>query len=82
MLVTGDKLICVTGNSYYEEGETYIVGRFVNDKFFELMTGYDNERWYASVDASGIKVQFEHIFTDHDVARFVLEDDILEDCEA
>lgn len=82
MLTTGDKLICVFGNRYYEEGETYIVGEFVNDKFFELMTGYDNECWYATVDESGIKVQFDNTFTDQDVARFVLEDDILEDCGA
>lgn len=58
MIHTGDKLICTGGNTCYVEGETYTVGEFVNDKFFEIMTGSNDEHWYATRDDEGISVRF------------------------
>lgn len=58
MINTGDKLLCTSGNICYVEGEIYTVGKFVNDKFFEIMTGANEDRWYASNDNDGIHVCF------------------------
>lgn len=82
MLKTGDKLICTLGNGCYKEGETYTVGRFINDKFFKLMTGYDGEYWYATNDASGIKVQFDDIKDEYSEAWFITENETSDTCAA
>lgn len=58
MINTGDKLICTGGNTCYEEGEIYTVGEFVNERFFEIMTGSNDEYWYATSDGEGIYVRF------------------------
>ena len=58
---TGDKLICTDGNTCYVEGEVYTVGDFVNDKFFKIKTGFNNEYWYATKDIEGIYVRFNSI---------------------
>ncbi len=70
MIHTGDKLICTSGNEFYEEGELYTVGEFVNDKYFELSTGCENEHWYASIDDSGIYVSFDSMTNRYRNARF------------
>ncbi len=61
MIKSGDKLLCTDGNLSYAEGEIYTVGEFVNGKYFELMTGCNDECWYASVDEQGIRVRFDSI---------------------
>ncbi|WP_327193284.1 hypothetical protein [Psychrobacter sp. PL15] len=58
MINTGDKLLCRIGNNCYLEGETYIVGKFVNGRYFELMTGSNNDHWYATMNNEGIYVRF------------------------
>lgn len=63
MIRTGDKLICTSGNDFYSAGNVYTVGNFVNDKFFEIPTGCNDECWYASRDSSGIYIHFETMQT-------------------
>lgn len=58
---TGDELICMGGNTCYTAGETYIVGRIVSEKYFEIMTGSSDDRWYATIDEQGIYVRFNHM---------------------
>lgn len=58
MIKTGDKLLCTNGNACYVAGEVYTVGSFVNEKYFELMTGSSEEYWYATIDNDGIRVRF------------------------
>lgn len=70
MIKRGDKLICTNGNVCYAEGETYTVGEFVNGKYFELMTGCNDEHWYATVDDRGIYVHFNAIENEHSDAWF------------
>lgn len=67
MISTGDKLICTGGNVCYVEGNIYTVGNFVNEKYFELMTGSNNNYWYATKDEEGIYVRFssiEYVYSD------------------
>ena len=59
MIKTGDKLICTSGNDFYSVGNVYTVGDFVNDKFFEIATGCNDECWYATRDSSGISIYFD-----------------------
>lgn len=59
MISTGDKLICTSANNFYELSELYTVGEFVNDKYFKLFTGNDEEYWYATIDDRGIYVSFD-----------------------
>lgn len=62
MINTGDKLICTSGNDCYVQGEIYTVGEFMNDKCFKLMTGSNDEYWYASIDKEGVHVRFRFNF--------------------
>ncbi|MES1964956.1 hypothetical protein M0N77_06375 [Psychrobacter sp. AH5] len=59
MIQTGDKLVCTSGNAFYSVGKVYTVGEYVNDKFFEIPTGCNDEHWYATIDSSGIYIRFE-----------------------
>ena len=79
MINTGDKLICTKGNHFYVEGDTYTVGRFVNDKYFEVMTGKNEERWYASITENGVYVSFEDMPFDYSNAWFETVQDKSED---
>lgn len=79
MISIGDKLICTHGNYFYKEGELYTVGEFVNDKYFRLSTGYDNEHWYATIDDNGIYVSFDCLTEECDDAWFVAIKDKNED---
>ena len=58
MIKSGDRLICTKGNDLYTEGRFYTVGEFVNDKYFQLLTGCNGELWYASINDKGICVPF------------------------
>lgn len=70
MIYTGDKLICTSGNEFYEAGELYTVGEFVNDRYFKLSTGCEKEHWYATIDDSGIYVSFDCMTNECRSARF------------
>ncbi|MBH0096646.1 hypothetical protein I6E61_09645 [Psychrobacter sp. NZS113] len=70
MISTNDKLICIKGNDVYLEGEVYTVGRIVNDKYFQLMTGSNDDHWYATLDNEGICVSFDSIVAEGNKARF------------
>ncbi len=70
MIKTGDRLLCINGNACYIEGETYTVGEFVNQKYFELMTGHNDEHWYATMDDGGIHVRFDSLQNDCSDAWF------------
>ena len=59
MINTDDKLICIQGNEFYAEGEIYTVGRIVNNKYFQLLTGSNDDHWYATLDDEGIYVSFD-----------------------
>ncbi len=58
MINTDDKLLCIKGNAFYAAGDVYIVGEFINDKFFKLLTGCNDEHWYANEERQGVKVCF------------------------
>lgn len=70
MIDVDDQLLCVSGNEFYTKGDVYIVGNFVNDKYFELLTGCNDEHWYATEDKRGIKVCFNTKYNDLDDAWF------------
>jgi len=59
MINTDDKLICIQGNEFYKQGETYRVGRIVNNKYFQILTGDNADHWYATLDDEGIYVSFD-----------------------
>lgn len=59
MINTGDKLVCTQGNDFYLEGETYTVGRIVNNKYFQVLTDNNDDHWYATLDNDGIYVSFD-----------------------
>ena len=60
-------------------GDTYTVGRFVNDKYFEVMTGKNEERWYASITENGVYVSFDDTPFDYSNAWFETVQDKSED---
>lgn len=70
MIKTGDKLICTSGNDFYSAGDVYTVGDYVNEKFFEVATGCNDEHWYATRDSSGIAIHFETLSTKVENAYF------------
>ena len=70
MINTGDKLICTNGNYFYEESKLYTVSEFVNDKYFKLSTGNNEEHWYATIDDSGIYVSFDCLSVECENAWF------------
>ncbi len=70
MINTGDRLVCTAGNTFYATGNTYVVGDFVNDKYFQLFTGYNDEHWYATLNNEKIYVRFDSITTVYDDACF------------
>lgn len=70
MIKTGDKLVCTTGNACYQKGDVYTVGEYLNDKFFEVQTGCNDECWYATTDKSGIYIRFENIQAEMNDAFF------------
>ncbi|WP_201526285.1 MULTISPECIES: hypothetical protein [Psychrobacter] len=70
MINTGDKLICMDGNTCYVEGEVYTVGSIVNEKFFEISTGSNGGHWYATEDNEGIYVRFNSMKDKVNDARF------------
>ena len=79
MINTGDVLICTSGNQFYKEGELYTVGDFVNDKYFILFTGHDDEHWYATIGEQGIYVSFDLAITESTLAAIeVLDRNIIE----
>lgn len=59
MINTGDKLLCTQGNDFYLEGKIYTVGRIVNNKYFQVSTGSNDDHWYATLDDNGIYVSFD-----------------------
>ncbi len=75
MINTGDVLICTSGNQFYKKGELYTVGDFVNDKYFILSTGHDDEHWYATIGEQGIYVSFDCLTEECDDAWFVATED-------
>ncbi|WP_367106371.1 hypothetical protein [uncultured Psychrobacter sp.] len=70
MISPGDKLLCTTGNTFYSAGNTYVVGDIVNDKYFQLFTGYNDEHWYASLNHEKIYVSFNSATTVYNDAWF------------
>lgn len=70
MINTGDKLLCTAGNTFYAAGNTYVVGDFVNEKYFQLLTGYNDEHWYATLNDEKIYVHFDSAATVYDDAWF------------
>ncbi len=70
MINTGDKLLCTSGNYFYQEGQLYTVGEFVNGRYFKLATGFEDEHWYATIDDSGIYVSFDCATRECEDARF------------
>lgn len=70
MIKTGDKVVCISGNDFYAEGHVYTVGSFINDKFFEIPTGCNDEYWYATRDSSGISIHFDTMATKVSNAHF------------
>lgn len=70
MINTDDKLLCVRGNDFYAEGEIYTVGRIVNNKYFQLLTGNNEDHWYATLDDQGIYVSFDSITAKNSKAWF------------
>lgn len=75
MINTGDQLLCTDGNDYYVAGKTYVVGRSVNGKHFELLTECNDDRWYVVMDDEGIRVCFDAMKTDHKDALFIKVED-------
>lgn len=71
MIVSGDRLMCIKGNDLYAEGEFYTVGEFVNDKYFQLLTGCNGELWYASINDEGIRVPFNATESGYGDAWFI-----------
>lgn len=59
MINTDDKLICIQGNKFYKQGKTYRVGRIVNNKYFQILTGDNGDHWYATLDDESIYVSFD-----------------------
>lgn len=70
MINTGDKLLCTAGNTFYAAGNTYVVGDFVNEKYFQLLTGYNDEHWYATLKNEKVYVCFDSAATVYDDAWF------------
>ncbi|WP_296237545.1 hypothetical protein [Psychrobacter sp. UBA5136] len=70
MINTDDKLICIQGNQFYTEGEIYTVGRIVNNKYFQILTGDNNNHWYATLDDKGIYVSFDSMSAKDNKAWF------------
>lgn len=70
MIKTGDKLVCISGNRFYDKGQEYLVGQFINHKYFELFTGDSNECWYATVDRHSIYVSFNSTTAECNDATF------------
>ncbi len=70
MIHTGDKLLCTHGNGVYQEGHIYTVGRMVSDRHFQLLTGYNDDHWYATFDDNGIHVRFDAMKTQYSDAWF------------
>ncbi|MDN3446694.1 hypothetical protein QL886_03475 [Psychrobacter sp. APC 3281] len=73
MIRSGDKLKCICGNDFFVEGSIYIVGNIINNKFFQINIGANEEYWYATKDSEGIYVRFneeDHLVKD---AFFALE---------
>ncbi|WP_348549808.1 hypothetical protein AADH33_05320 [Psychrobacter sp. KFRI-CH2-11] len=67
---TNDKLLCIQGNKFYAEGEIYTVGRIVNNRYFQLLTGSNDDHWYATLDERGIYVSFDSMTPDNNKAWF------------
>ena len=57
VIVSGDKLICIIGNPFFEEGSIYTVGDVVTKDLFEIKIGLD-EYWYAKKCNERICVHF------------------------
>ncbi len=73
MIRSGDKLKCICGNDFFVEGSIYTVGNIINNKFFQINNGANEEYWYATKDSEGIYVRFneeDHLVND---ASFALE---------
>lgn len=70
MINTGDELLCTAGNTFYSAGQTYVVGAFVNDKYFQLLTGYNDEHWYATINNEKVYVSFDSATTVYNDAWF------------
>lgn len=58
MIKSGDKLKCTCGNDFFLEGVIYTVGSIINEKFFQIDVGQNDECWYATKDSEGIYVRF------------------------
>ncbi len=70
MIQTDDKLLCIRGNDFYSEGEVYTVGRIVNNRYFQLLTGDNDDHWYATLDEEGIYVSFDSAIAEKSKAWF------------
>lgn len=70
MINTDDKLICIQGSQFYNEGEIYTVGRIINDKHFQILTDNHTDHWYATFDDKGIYVNFDSTVIEGDTAYF------------
>ncbi|WP_413520736.1 hypothetical protein [Psychrobacter glacincola] len=60
----------MSGNAFYTAGHIYTVGNFINERYFELMTGINDECWYSEVDEEGIHVSFKDIADEYQNAWF------------
>lgn len=70
MMKSGDRIICTQGNELYLEGEFYTVGEFINERYFQLLTGYNGELWYAAINDVGICVPFNAMESGYSDAWF------------
>ena len=59
MIKSGDRLKCTSGNDFFSEGTIYTVGSIINEKFFRIDIGANDEHWYATKDSEGIYVRFD-----------------------
>ncbi len=75
MINTDDKLKCIQGNHFYNEGEIYKVGRIINDKHFQILTNSNADHWYATWDDHGIYVNFDSTVSENNRAYFEKAED-------
>lgn len=61
MINTGDNLLCTFGNDCYVKDGIYTVGDYINQNFFAVMTGDNDECWYATAEcgSDSICIRFD-----------------------
>lgn len=59
MIVSGEKLVCTSGNPFFREGSIYTVGNIVTSELFEVQVGANDEYWYAKKEGKEVCVRFD-----------------------